>query len=271
MAEYVIKPKRPIGLHLKEIWQFRELFLALTVRDMKVRYKQTAIGVLWAVFQPFILMVVFTIFFGRIAQISTNGVPYPIFVYSGLLFWNYFSNALSAASGSMVANQAIIQKIYFPRIILPTASVVVFLLDFFFSSIIFAGLLIYYHVTPSITGLFLLVPMLLITTLTLLGIGLFFSAVNVKYRDVRYVLPFFIQLLLFVTPVIYPATILGEYKWLLYLNPMSGVIDVFRSTFLSLGSISWPLFGSSILVSTIFFLIGLAYFQKTERYFADLI
>lgn len=271
MTELVIKPKKIFSLNLKEIWRFRELFFALSARDIKVRYKQTAIGVLWAVLQPFILMIVFSVFFGRVAGIKTDGIPYPIFVYSGLLFWNYFSNALSAASGSMVANQAIVQKIYFPRIILPISSTIVFLLDFIFASLIFAGLMFYYGFSPTFTGLLLVVPALLITTFTFLGIGLFFASVNVKYRDVRYVLPFFIQLLLFVTPVIYPPSVLGQYQWLWYLNPMSGVIDVMRDGLLAIGPINWSLFGASALVSVAMFIFGVIYFKKTERYFADLV
>lgn len=267
----VIKPKKRFDLNIRELWAFRELFFALAVRDIKVRYKQTIIGILWAVLQPFLLMIVFTVFFGRIAGVKTTGIPYPIFVYSGLLFWNFFSNSLSAASESMIASQAIVQKIYFPRVILPISSTIVFLVDFAFSSLIFFGMLVYYGFTPSLLGCLLIIPALFVTASTFLGLGLFFAAVNVKYRDVRYVLPFFTQLLLFVTPVIYPTAILGEYRWLWYLNPMSGVIDIIRNSFLHIGTIDWNLFGASAIAGFFLFAFGLYYFNKTEKYFADLI
>jgi lipopolysaccharide transport system permease protein len=246
-------------------------FFALAIRDVRVRYKQTVIGILWAILQPFLLMVVFSVFFGQMIGIDTEGVPYPIFVFSGLLFWNYFSSSLSAASSSMVANQAIVQKIYFPRIILPISSTIVFLLDFFLASVIFAGMMMFYGFTPTLLGLALVVPCLIITALTFTGLGLFFSAMNVKYRDVRYVLPFCIQILLFVTPVIYPPSLLGSYQWLWYLNPMSGVIDVIRDSFFLSGSVDWQLFGIAGIVSVLFFAAGVLYFNMTEKYFADLI
>lgn len=270
-SELIIRPKKAFSLNMKELFAYRELFLTLAQRDIKVRYKQTAIGILWAVLQPLILMVVFSVFFGKIAGISSGSTPYPIFVYSGLLFWDFFSNSLNASSGSLVSNQAIIQKIYFPRLIIPVASTLVFLLDFIFSGIIFIGLLIYYGSTPSIIGISMVIPALVITFLTSLGIGLFFAALNVKYRDVRYVLPFFIQILLFVTPVIYPPSVLGKFQWLWYLNPMSGVIDTMRSGLLGIGLINWHLFASAGAVSIVLFAIGLLYFNKTEKYFADIV
>jgi len=269
--ELVIKPKKAFSLNLKELFAYRELFIALARRDIKVRYKQTAIGVLWAILQPLILMIVFSVFFGKIAGIKTDGTPYPIFVYSGLLFWDFFSNSLSSAAGSLVGNQAIIQKIYFPRLIIPIASVLVFLLDFIFSGLIFAGLMVYYHASPSLVGIALVIPALIITFLTSMGIGLFFAALNVKYRDVRYVLPFFIQLLLFVTPVIYQPSVLGKFQWLWYFNPMSGVIDAMRNGLVGIGPINWELLGASALVSIVLFTIGLLYFNKTEKYFADIV
>lgn len=271
MKELILKPKKGFGINFAEIWRFRELFGAFATRDIKVRYKQTVIGIVWAVLQPFILMIVFSVFFGKVAGIKTDGIPYPLFVYSGLLFWNYFSNALSSVSGSLVANQAIVQKIYFPRIIIPISSSVVFLLDFVFSTIIFAGLMWYYGFTPTLVGVLLLIPALLITTLAFTGIGLIFAALNVKYRDVRYVLPFFIQLLLFVTPVIYPPSVLGQYQWLWYLNPMSGVIDVMRDGLLAIGPVDWMLFGAAAVSSIVLFMLGIFYFNKTEKYFADLV
>ena len=272
MSEIVIKPIK--GFHkinLKEIWRYRELFYFLAWRDIKVRYKQTIIGILWAILQPFLTMVIFTIFFGRIAGISTSGIPYPIFAYAGLLFWNYFANSLGSASGSLISNQAIIQKIYFPKIIMPIASTLVFLVDFLFASTIFIVLMVYYHFSPTLVGILLVIPCLIITFLSFSGLGLIFSAINVKYRDVRYALPFFIQLLIFVTPVIYPATVLGRYQWLWYLNPMSGVIETMRTGLLGTGAINWELFGCSALLSVILIFFGMVYFKKAEKDFADLI
>lgn len=269
--ETVIKPVKPLRIDWKELWRYRELFYYLAWRDVKVRYKQTIIGVAWAVVQPLIMMVVFGVFFGRVIGIQTNGVPYPIFVFVGLLFWNYFSNSLGSASNSLVANQSIIQKIYFPRILLPIASTMVHLFDFGFSAIILVGLMFYYHYVPSLLGIILVIPALLITFLTFSGIGLALAALNVKYRDVRYALPFFIQVLLFITPVIYPLTLLGSHKWLWYLNPMSGVIDTMRVGFTRIGVINFELFLASFVLSIMIFLLGVLYFNKTEQYFADII
>lgn len=269
--EIIIKSKKSFSIDFAELRRFRELFWSLAVRDLKVRYKQTFVGVAWAILQPFILMIVFTVFFGRLGGISEGGVPYPIFVFVGLLFWNYFSNGLSSMAGSLVANQAIIQKIYFPRIILPLSSVVVYLIDFAIASLILVGLMFYYGYTPSLLGLALIIPALMIASLAFSGLGLFLSAVNVKYRDVRYVLPFFIQTLLFITPVIYPASILGSYQWLWYLNPMSGVIDAMRTGLLGTAAINWQLLTISALVSIVFFIGGVIYFNKTEKYFADIV
>jgi len=267
-----IKPvKGFFNIDLQELWRFRELFYFLAWRDIKVRYKQTSIGIVWAVLQPFLTMLIFSVIFGRVAGISSGNIPYPIFVYSGLLFWNYFSNALSAASNSLVAEQNIIQKVYFPKIIIPLSSTLVFLLDFFFAAIILVGLMVYYHFFPSLVGVLLVVPSIIITFLSFSGLSLMLSSINVKYRDVRYALPFFIQLLIFITPVIYPASILGTHKWLLYLNPMSGVIETMRVGLLGVGTIDWSVFGFSALLSIILFMLGLLYFKRSERFFADII
>jgi len=270
--EVIIKSiKGFFNIDLKELWRFRELFYFFAWRDIKVRYKQTSIGIIWAVLQPILTMVIFTVVFGRVAGIKSGVTPYPIFVYSGLLFWNYFSNSLSTASNSLVAEQNIIQKVYFPKIIIPLASTLVFLLDFFFSSFILVGLMIYYQFFPSLTGVLLVIPSLVVTFLTFSGLGLIFSSINVKYRDVRYALPFFIQLLIFLTPVIYPISMLGSYKWILYFNPMSGVIETMRAGLLGVGAIDWSVFVFSALLSVLFFIFGLFYFNKSERFFADII
>src|SRR3989338_1096344 len=268
----IIRPKRLFHLSdLRELWNYRELFYFFSWRDLKVRYKQTAIGVLWSILQPFITMVVFSLFFGKLAGIPSDGVPYPIFVYVGLLFWQFFSDALGETSNALVANKAIITKVYFPRLILPTSSVITKFIDFAIASAILAGLMIYYGYTPHLIG-FLILPLLLaLTFMSAVGLGLFLSAINVKYRDVRYALPFFIQMLLFVTPVIYPASIAGKYSWLLALNPMTGAIQSARASLLGTTPINWVLIGISFISCAVLLLIGIYVFKKVERYFADII
>jgi len=268
----VIRPKRLFHLRdLKEIWQYRELLYFFTWRDLKVRYKQTAIGVAWAILQPLMTMVVFSVFFGSLAKIPSDGVPYPIFVYVGLLFWQFFSSALSDTSMTLIANQAIITKVYFPRLILPISSVMTKLVDFLIASLILIGLMAYYGYMPHLSG-FLLIPLLLIITfMASVGGGLFLAAINVKYRDIRYALPFFIQILMFVTPVIYPASIAGKYSTILALNPMMGVIQNARAALLGTAPINWTLIGISFIACLILLLIGIYVFKKVERYFADIV
>jgi lipopolysaccharide transport system permease protein len=268
----VIRPKKTLSLEdFKEIWRYKELLYFFIWRDFKVRYKQTAIGVLWAIFQPFMTMVVFSLFFGTMLKVPSDGIPYPIFVYTGLLFWQFFSTALSETSGTLIANQAIITKVYFPRLILPLSSVTTKLVDFAISSAILAGMMIYYGYAPHLSGLLILPVLLLITFMAAIGGGLFLAAMNVKYRDVRYVLPFFIQLMLFLTPVIYPASIAGKYSWVLAFNPMMGVIQTARASFLNATAINWVLLSDSFAVCAVILVIGVLYFKKVERYFADII
>ncbi len=268
----VIRPKRLFHLSdLKEIWDYRELFYFFSWRDLKIRYKQTAIGVAWSILQPFITMVVFSVFFGKLIGIPSDGVPYPIFVYTGLLFWHFFSDALSETSTALVANKMIITKVYFPRVILPISSVVTKFIDFLIASTILVGMMIYYGYTPNLGGLLIIPVLLVLTFMPAIGLGLFLSAANVKYRDVRYVLPFFVQLLLFITPVIYPASIAGPYSKLLALNPMMGVIQSARAALLGTTPLNWTLLLMSFCISLILVIVGLIYFKKTERYFADII
>ncbi len=267
-----IKPKKTFSFEdFKEIWQYKELLYFFTWKDFKVRYKQTAIGVLWALFQPFITMVVFSIFFGKLAQMPSDGIPYPIFVYTGLLFWQFFSSALSETSNSLVSNANIITKVYFPRLILPIAGVITKFVDFFIASIILVGMMIYYGYVPNLSGLYIIPLLLLITFMTAVGGGLFLASINVKYRDVRYALPFFIQMLLFVTPVIYPASIAGKYSWLLAINPMTGVIKAARASLFGNAPINWTLLAISGATCLIVLLVGFYFFKKTERYFADIV
>jgi lipopolysaccharide transport system permease protein len=268
----IIRPKKTLSLQdLKEIWSYRELLFFFTWRDFKVRYKQTFIGVAWALFQPFMSMIVFSLFFGALAGVPSDGVPYPIFVYVGLLFWQFFSDALSDTSGALIGNQSIVTKVYFPRLILPISAVMTKLVDFGIAAIILVGLMFYYHFVPNLGGLLLLPLLLIITFMAALGGGLFLASINVKYRDVRYILPYFIQLFLFITPVIYSASIAGKYSWILAFNPMSGVIQSARAAFLHTAPINWLLISISLCASILILIIGTITFKKTERYFADLI
>ncbi|MDB5266926.1 MAG: Transport permease protein [Parcubacteria group bacterium] len=268
----VIRPKKTFSLgDLREIWQYKELLYFFTWRDLKVRYKQTAIGVAWAIFQPFMTMIVFSVFFGRLLKVPSDGVPYPIFVYTGLLFWQFFSGALSETSNVLLGNQSIITKVYFPRLILPLSAVITQLVDFLVATAMLIALMFYYHYTPHLAGLFILPLLLLITFLASVGGGLFLASINVKYRDVRYILPYFIQLLLYITPVIYPASIAGKYSWILAINPMTGVIKAARGAILGTEPINWLLLGISLVAVSVLMTIGVYFFKKTERYFADIV
>ena len=270
---YIIKPSKGlVSLDIAELLlRFKELLYAFVWRNVKVRYKQTAIGVLWAVLQPLLTMLIFTIFFGRLAKLPSDNIPYPVFVYVGLLYWNFFSTALSAASSSLIDSAGMIQKIYFPRLLMPISAVLTPVIDFFIALLILFCLMFFYHYTPHLIGVALVPAYILIAMIATAGIGFFFAALNVKYRDVRYALPFIIQTLLFLTPVIYPVSIIpARFQWIAYLNPMAGVITAARSS-ITAGTVPWGALGASLLVSVIFFLFGLAYFKKTERFFADII
>ncbi len=272
MKTTIIRPKKLFSFSdLKEVWDYRELLYFFTWRDLKVRYKQTAIGALWAIFQPFITMVVFSLFFGGLLKVPSDGVPYPIFVYTGLLFWQFFSSALSDTSNVLITNQSIITKVYFPRLLLPLSSVATKFIDFFIASFILVGMMFYYGYTPHLSGLLIIPLLLIITFMASFGLGLFMASINVKYRDVRYVLPFFIQLLMFVTPVIYPAGVLGKYSWILALNPMMGVIQSARAALLGTTILNWTLVAISLIATAVMLAIGIYTFKKTERFFADVI
>lgn len=268
----VIRPKKTFSLKdLKEIWDFKELLYFFTWRDFKVRYKQTFIGIAWALFQPFVSMVIFSIFFGTLAHIPSDNIPYPIFVYTGLLIWQFFSESLSDVSNSLINNQSIVTKVYFPRIILPISTVLTKFVDFAISSTILIGLMAYYRFVPNLSGILIIPLLLFVTFLASVGGGLFLASINVKYRDVRYILPYFIQLLLFLTPVIYPASIAGKYSWVLAINPMTGIIKAARGAVLGTEPVNWTLIGLSSLAVMLLFLVGFYMFKKTERFFADII
>lgn len=270
--ETVIKPKSKFGINLKELWDYRELFYFLAWRDIKVKYKQTILGAAWAILQPFLLMVVFSIFFGQIVGISSGGIPYPIFAYTGLLFWQFFSSSVTKASGSIVGNQGMVQKIYFPRLILPVSSTLVSFVDFAAAALIFAGLMVYYQIAPGALGFGLIIPAVFISFIAANGLGIFFATLNVRYRDVGHALPFFVQLLFFLTPVIYPVSIVPEkFRWVLNLNPMSGVIENMRASFLGVGSVDWGLLGVSTAIALALFVGGYIYLKHFEGEFADVI
>jgi len=267
----IVKPRRGLArLNFKELLQFKELFWTLALKEIKVRYKQTAIGGLWAILQPLLTMVVFTIFFGKVAKMPSDGIPYAIFSYSGLLLWIYFSNAIAQSSQSTVANKQLISKIYFPRIIIPSSATIAGLLDYVVAFSIVIGMMYYYKFVPNLT--ILLVPLILFFTLVLSsGIGFWLSAISVKYRDVRYAVPFFIKLLIFITPVIYPVSIAGKYKWILALNPMSGFVEAHRAMLLGHQAVDWGLLGIAIAITFLIFITGIMYFKSVERHFADII
>jgi len=269
----VIKPRPKWHLiDFSEIWKFRELFYIFTWRDLKVRYKQTALGFLWAIFQPLSQTFIFTIFFGNLAKIPSGELPYPLFVLIGLVFWTFFAGALTNASNSLVTNEAIIRKIYFPRLILPLSSILTSFVDFTITSILLLGFLIYYGFSPSLNVLWIVPLGILISSLAAAGGGFFLSAINIKYRDVRVILPFFIQTLIFLSPVIYPTNIVRpSNRILMALNPMTGVIEAARSAISGTGVINWETFGISALAAIFIFLVGLYYFKATERFFADIV
>lgn len=268
-----IRPKNPwILIDFHEIWQSRELLYILVWRDIKIRYKQTVLGVAWAVFQPLANMAIFTFFFGKVAHIPSGDLPYALFVLCGLVYWNFFSNATANASNSLVANEDIIKKVYFPKIIAPLAAIGPAFLDFGINLILLFIVTLWFGIVPSPFILLIIPLMLLIAFITTVGLGLFLSALNVKYRDVRFILPFFMQLLLFVSPIIYPTAILTEnHLYLVALNPMTGVIDAVRTVMNGSVAFNYPVLAISFASSIILLVIGLIYFNKTERFFADII
>lgn len=256
----------------KDLWRYRELFYFLSWRDILVRYKQTAIGISWSVIRPVLTMVVFTIVFGKLAKLPSEGVPYPILVFSAMLPWQFFANSLSESSNSLLANANMLSKVYFPRLIIPSSAVIVSLVDFFISLIILVVLMIWYQFMPG-WRIFALLPFLGLALFASLGFGLLLAALNVKYRDFRYIVPFIVQFGLFISPVGFSSSIVPE-KWrIVYsLNPMVGVIDGFRWAILGEAmKIYVPGFALSLLVNVAILILGVSYFRRTERKFADII
>lgn len=273
-----IEPRRGwLSLGLREMWSFRELLYFLAWRDVKVRYKQTALGVAWAVLQPLLTTLVFTIFFGRLAQVGSDGLPYPLFSFAGLLPWTFFSQGLLKSSESLVGSANLIKKVYFPRLIVPIAAILPGLVDTGVSFVVLLVLAAFYGV-PLSAGLVTLPLFLLLGLVSALGLGMWLSALNVQYRDVRYVVPFFVQLGLFVTPVIYPASRVlprleayGLPAWVYGLNPMAGVVEGFRWALFGGRPFPAALVGASVAVSAGLLLLGAYSFRRMERNFADLV
>lgn len=269
-----IEPSRGwVALKLRELWEYRELLYFLVWRDVRVRYKQTALGAAWAVMQPLFMMLVFGVFFGRLAKMPSDGVPYPIFSYTALVPWTFFVHGLTQGSDSLVGSANLIRKVYFPRLLIPLATVLAGLVDFAIAFVILLAMMAFYGIWPSSAHILLLIPLLLLALVTSLGVGFWLSALNVKFRDVKYMLPFLSQLWLYATPIVYPSSLLHEpWKTLYGINPMAGVVEGFRWALLG-NRTTAPAPGPMLLVSAaaaVVVLIGGAfYFRRMEKTFAD--
>jgi lipopolysaccharide transport system permease protein len=267
----VIQPgKKWSLLSFSDLWAYRELLFFLTWRDVKVRYKQTALGAAWAILQPLFMMIIFTIFFGRLAGVGSSGIPYPLFALAGLVPWTFFSNAITASGNSLVGSANLITKVYFPRLIVPAAAMLAGLVDFLLAFLLLCVLMVYYRV--SVTAHVLFLPVLvLLTALFGLGVGTWMSALNVKYRDVRFALPFVIQLWLFVSSVILPSSSVPQkWRWILLFNPMSAIIEGYRSALFGL-PFDWPALGIASVLTVLALLYAIYSFGRVERSFADII
>src|SRR6266576_320074 len=260
-----------VSLKLKELWEYRELLYFLMWRALKVRYKQTALGAAWAIIQPFFTMVVFSLFFGKLAKVPSDGVPYPIFSFAALVPWTFFANGLTQSSNSLVGSANLITKVYFPRLTIPIASVLSGIVDFVLAFIVLLGMMLYYGMLPTLNVLWL--PLFLLLALVAsLGVGLWLSALNVEYRDVRYVVPFITQFWLFVTPIAYPSSLLREpWRTIYGLNPMVGVVEEFRWALLGTKTAPGPLIAVSSIAALVILVTGAFYFRRMEKTFADIV
>ena len=260
-----------VSLKLHELWEYRELLYFLIWRDIKVRYKQTALGAAWAIIQPFFTMVVFSLFFGRLARVPSDGIPYPIFSFAALVPWTFFANGLTQSSNSLVGSANLITKVYFPRLTIPIAAVLSGIVDFALAFIVLVGMMLYYGMLPTLNVLWL--PLFLLLALVAsLGVGLWLSALNVEYRDVRYVVPFITQFWLFVTPIAYPSSLLHEpWRSLYGLNPMVGVVEGFRWALLRTNTAPGPIIAVSSMAALVILVTGAFYFRRMEKTFADIV
>jgi lipopolysaccharide transport system permease protein len=257
-----------VGVNFRELWEFRDIAAVLAVRDIKVRYKQTFFGAAWAVIQPFCAMIVFTLLIGERFKVPTEGIPYPIFSYSGLLLWQYFSQSITQSGNSLNASSNLITKIYFPRALIPMSATFAGLLDYLVAGAVLLGMMIFYRYSVALT--ILLVPVVLFFTwLLATGMGLWFSALNVEYRDIRHALPFVVQMWMFLSPVIYPTSMLEKYRWISIINPMDGLITAHRMAFLHTHPVNYGLLLTSAAVTVVLFFSGLFYFKRVEKNFAD--
>jgi len=263
------------SLQLRALWEYRELLYFLAWRDIKVRYKQTVLGVLWIVIQPVVTMIVFSLLFGQLLNVSSGDVPYPVFTFAALLPWNYFASSLNKSSTSLVGSAQLITKVYFPRLLIPLASILSGLLDFAIAFVVLIGLMVFYGLVPT-PQIVLLPAFLLLAIVTALGFSLWLSALNVRYRDVNYLIPFLVQIWMYLTPVVYGSTLLPEqYRFLLALNPMTAVVEGFRRALLGPGvesvQLPWVLYVASVAIAIVVLLSGAYFFRRTERTFADII
>jgi lipopolysaccharide transport system permease protein len=271
VKEYVISSGRKTIFAWRELLAYKELFYFFTWRDIKIKYKQTLLGVVWVVLQPLLMMIIFTLFFGRVLNIPSQNLPYPVFVFSGLLIWNLFATGLTNAANSMVNNASIIKKIYFPRLVIPVAAIIVSLFDFMMAFFLFLALLIYYQQPVGASAVILWPVSILLTVIATLGPGSLLAALNVKYRDFRYVIPFVVQILFFLTPVIYPISLLKYpgLNYVLVVSPMYAAVELFRHP-LTGAQVNYSLVAISVISGILFLLAGLIYFKRTEDFFADL-
>jgi len=268
---HIRPPSGWFSLDLNELWTYRELLYVLTWRDIKVRYKQTALGIAWAVLQPLMIMIVFTIFFGKLAKIPSDGLPYPLFNFCALLPWTLFSRSLGESSNSLVANANLISKVYFPRLVIPVSTTLAALVDFFIAFVILLCMMVFYGLYPTM-ALFALPAFILFAIITALAVGLWLSALNVEYRDVRYAVPFLTQFWMFASPIAYPSSLVPEqWRFLYGLNPMAGVIEGFRWALLGNVPPDFGMLAMSVGIVAILFISGLIYFSKMEKTFADVI
>jgi lipopolysaccharide transport system permease protein len=268
----VIEPPRGWApLNLRELWGYQELLYFLVWRDIKVRYKQTVLGIGWAVVQPLLTMLVFSVFFGKLASVPSDGLPYPIFAFAALVPWSYFSYGLTQSANSVVLNQQLVTKVYFPRIAIPLATVLAGVVDFVIAFVLLLGFMVWYGIAPTV-NVFWLVPFVMLAFVTALGVGLWLAALNVLYRDVRYLIPFLTQFWLLATPIAYPSSLLEEpWRTVYGLNPMAGVVEGFRWALLGTPTPPGPMVGVSALVALAILIGGAFYFRRMEKSFADTI
>jgi len=268
----ILKPAgKRVSFGLVELWQYRELLYFLVWRDIKVRYKQTVLGASWAIIQPFFTMVVFSLFFGRLAGVPSDDIPYPIFAFSALVVWTFFANGLTMSANSLVGSQNMIKKVYFPRLAVPVATVLSGLVDFVLAFLVLLGMMVFYGMVPTMNVIWL-APLLLLAVITSLGVGIWTSALNVRYRDIRHAVPFLVQFWLFATPIAYPSSLLDEpWRTLYGINPMVGVVEGFRWALLGTETAPGPIIAVSSLVAIGLLVGGTYYFRRMERTFADVV